>query len=76
MPQFLNRERDSTCHSDGFMDELCEISLIINSIITFNGIEGILLYFCFKAIKKQDEDVRELIGENQYLKRKRFVHNC
>ena len=34
--------------------------------------EAILLYFCIKAIKKQNDGVQELIGQDQYRKRRRY----
>ena len=43
--------------------------------MTSNLFEAILLYFCFKAIEKQNDTVEELIGQDQYRKRKRYSKN-
>lgn len=49
----------------------CKIAVLIHMTLSSNVPEAFLLYFCFKAIQKQNEKVKELIGENHYIKRKR-----
>ena len=69
-----NSNKYNTCNSGkGSLDNLCQISLAINFILTFNGFEAILLYFCYKAVKQQNEESREMIGQDHYQKRKRQV---
>ena len=51
---------------------MCEVSLCIYAIITSNMFEAILLYFCMKAIEKQNDAAQELIGQDQYRKRRRY----
>ena len=70
---YFFRKRDTTCHSgDGVFDTICEVSLYIYAIITSNMFEAILLYFCIKAIEKQNDAAQELIGQDQYRKRRRY----
>ena len=70
---YFFRKRDTTCHSgDGVFDTICEVSLCIYAIITSNMFEAILLYFCMKAIEKQNDAAQELIGRDQYRKRRRY----
>ena len=70
---YFFRKRDTTCHSgDGVFDTICEVSLYIYAIITSNMFEAILLYFCIKAIEKQNDAAQELIGQDQHRKRRRY----
>lgn len=49
---------------------LCKSSVIIANVLSSNILEAFLLYFCFKAIKKQTEKSANWIGEKSYRIRK------
>ena len=49
----------------------CNLSVLLHILLSSNLIEAFFLYSCFKEIRTQDENVKDLLGEKQYLRRKR-----
>ena len=50
---------------------LCYVAYTSFFVFSNNMLEAILLYQCFKIIQQQTEDVKCLIGENHYIRRRK-----
>lgn len=62
----------SICPLGGILvTSLCKISVLIHIITSSNIPEAFMLYACFKAIRDQNEKVKDMIGEKHYSLRKR-----
>lgn len=69
--KFLQVHKNKICSlGSQFEKIICQISVLVHTLMTSNILEAYLLYHCFQAIKHQTEKSAHMIGEKSYRTRK------
>ena len=70
---FLSTELDVCNYKNSIGKYACKLFFLIQSILMSNFIDIYLIYFIWKAINRQNEAAKIIIGVNAYISRKKYV---
>ena len=70
---FLSTELDMCNYSNSIGKYACKLFYLIQAILMSNFIDIYLTYFIWKAINRQNEAAKIIIGVNAYISRKKYV---
>ena len=70
---FFSTELDVCNYNNSIGKYACKLFFLIQAILMSNFIDIYLIYFIAKAINRQNEAAKSIIGVNAYISRKKYV---
>lgn len=72
---YVKTSGNQLCNSGSYFDTgFCKVVFVLYAIISSHIPEAILLYRCFRMIQIQTELSHDLIGDKQYIQRRRYFN--
>ena len=71
---FFSTELDMCNYNSSIGKYACKLFYLTQAILMSNFVDIYLTYFIWKAINRQNEAAKLIIGVNAYISRKKYVH--